>query len=157
MWKVVTSSNLNPLLKLFFYSLILTNNNLLLKIYCENIVIRFLKIFYSLYYFSFLNFHFIHMFFFLFFFFSTHCPYLYPPSFICFVSLIQERSRLLALAGVALILQHSLSVSFFLIDSRGHLCKNAISPLFSPQFSSRFGRMRFVGLREKIFSWVFHP
>ena len=41
MWKVVTSSNLNPPLKLFFYSPILTNNNLLLKIYCENIVIVF--------------------------------------------------------------------------------------------------------------------
>ena len=38
MWKVVTSFNLNSLLKLFFYSQILTNNNLLLKIYCENIV-----------------------------------------------------------------------------------------------------------------------
>ena len=38
MWKVVTSSNLNPPLKLFFYLPILTNNNLLLKIYCENIV-----------------------------------------------------------------------------------------------------------------------
>ena len=38
MWKVVTSSNLNPLLKLFFYSPILTNNNLLLKIYCENVM-----------------------------------------------------------------------------------------------------------------------
>ena len=33
MSKVVTSSNLNPLLKLFFYSPLLTNNNLLLKIY----------------------------------------------------------------------------------------------------------------------------
>ena len=41
MWKVVTSSNLNPPLKLFFYSPILTNNNLLLKIYCENIVVTF--------------------------------------------------------------------------------------------------------------------
>ena len=41
MWKVVTSSNLNPPLKLFFYSPILTNNNLLLKIYCENIVVVF--------------------------------------------------------------------------------------------------------------------
>ena len=38
MWKVITSSNLNSQLKLFFYSPILTNNNLLLKIYCENIV-----------------------------------------------------------------------------------------------------------------------
>ena len=67
MWKVVTSSNLNPPLKLFFYSPILTNNNLLLKIYCENIVATFLKIFSSLYYFSFLSLHFIHMFFFFFF------------------------------------------------------------------------------------------
>ena len=43
MWKVVTSSNLNPLLKLFFYSPILANNNLLLKIYCENIVVAFIN------------------------------------------------------------------------------------------------------------------
>ena len=43
MWKVVTSSNLNPPLKLFFYSLILANNNLLLKVYCENIVVTFLN------------------------------------------------------------------------------------------------------------------
>ena len=43
MWKVVTSSNLNPPLKLFFYSPILANNNLLLKIYCENIVVTFLN------------------------------------------------------------------------------------------------------------------
>ena len=41
MWKVVTSSNLILPLKLFFYLPILTNNNLLLKIYCENIVIAF--------------------------------------------------------------------------------------------------------------------
>ena len=38
MWKVLTSSNLNLPLKLFFYLPILTNNNLLFKIYCENIV-----------------------------------------------------------------------------------------------------------------------
>ena len=43
MQKVVTNSNLNLPLKLFFYSLILTNNNLLLKIYCENIVVAFLN------------------------------------------------------------------------------------------------------------------
>ena len=43
MWKFVTSSNLNSLLKLFFYSLILTNNTLLLKIYCENIMVIFLN------------------------------------------------------------------------------------------------------------------
>ena len=30
-------------MKLFFYLLILTNNNLLLKIYCENIMIKFIN------------------------------------------------------------------------------------------------------------------
>ena len=43
MWKVVTSSNLNPPLKLYFYSPILANNNMLLKIYCENIIVAFLN------------------------------------------------------------------------------------------------------------------
>ena len=43
MWKVVTSSNLKSPLKLFFYSPILTNNNLLLKIYYKNIVVTFLN------------------------------------------------------------------------------------------------------------------
>ena len=42
-WKVVISFNLNLPLKLFFYSSILANNNLLLKIYCENIVVTFLN------------------------------------------------------------------------------------------------------------------
>ena len=85
MWKVITSSNLNSPLKLFFYSPILTNNNLSLKIYCENIVATFLKIFYSLYYFSFLSLHFIHTFFFSIFFFlffsSTCCPLSLSPFF----------------------------------------------------------------------------
>ena len=43
MWKVVTNSNLNSPRKLSFFSPILTNNNLLLKIYCENIVVKFLN------------------------------------------------------------------------------------------------------------------
>ena len=43
MWKVITSFNLNPLLKLFFYSPILSNNNPLLKIYCKYIVVTFLN------------------------------------------------------------------------------------------------------------------
>ena len=73
MWKFFTNSNLILSLKLFFYSPILTNNNLLLKIYCENIVVTFLKIFYSLYYFSFINLHFIHTFFFSFFLFFFSC------------------------------------------------------------------------------------
>ena len=43
MWKIVISFNLNSPLKLFFYLPILTNNNLLLKIYYENIVVAFLN------------------------------------------------------------------------------------------------------------------
>ena len=92
MWKVVTSSNLNPLLKLFFYSPILTNNNLLLKIYCENIVVIFFNQDFILFFF--LSFHFhpytFHFFFFLFLVFLLHtsvqCPLLSlsPPSFILF-------------------------------------------------------------------------
>ena len=49
MWKVVTSSNLNSPLKLFFYSPILANNNLLLKIYSENIMVAFLNCHFFLY------------------------------------------------------------------------------------------------------------
>ena len=63
MWKIITNSNLNPLFKLFFYSPISTNNNLLLKIYCENIIIMFLNFdFLFLILFSFLSlvFFFIH-------------------------------------------------------------------------------------------------
>ena len=69
MWEVVTSFSLNLSLKLFFYSLILTNNNLLLKIYYENIVKILWQYFHS----------FIHMFpfFFSFFFCTTHVyPYI---------------------------------------------------------------------------------
>ena len=79
MWKVVTSSNLNPPFKLFFYLLISTNNNLSLKIYFENIVVMLLNFDFSfLVLFSFLSlvFFFIHTFFFSFlfscFFSSTH-------------------------------------------------------------------------------------
>ena len=76
MWKVVTSSNLNPPLKLFFYSPILTNNNLLLKIYCGNIVIVFFNqdfLFFILFFFLPFNFHphFISFFLFSFFFFLS--------------------------------------------------------------------------------------
>ena len=72
MWKVVISSNLNPLFKLFFYSSISTNNNLSLKIYCENIIVMLLNFdFLFLILFSFLSLVFFfhpYVFFFLFFF-----------------------------------------------------------------------------------------
>ena len=93
MWKIITSFNLNPPLKLFFYSPILTNNNLLLKIYCENIVVVFFNqdfLFFILFFFlSFhfnpYTFHFFFSFFFFLFFSSTQVSsvhsYLYPPFF----------------------------------------------------------------------------
>ena len=68
---------MNSQLKLFFFSPILTNNNLLFKIYCEILwkyccKISQLGFFFSLYYFLF--FHFI----------LLHTCVLYPPSFISF-------------------------------------------------------------------------
>ena len=97
MWKVVTSSNLNLLLKLFFYSPILANNNMLLKIYCENIVVAFLNchfLFFILFFISF-----IHMFLSFFFLSSflhhTRIPLLPPssPFFFYFLFLFSLDSR----------------------------------------------------------------
>ena len=106
MWKVITSSNLNPPLKLFFYSLILTNNNLLLKIYCENIAVKFLNqdfLFFILFFFLSFNFHpFIHFFFFFLLVFLLHmstvqCPISTPFFYFLFllknVLDIRERER----------------------------------------------------------------
>ena len=89
MWKVVTSSNLNPPLKLFFYLPILINSNLLFKIYCKNIVVVFFNydfLFFILFFFlSFhfhpYKFHFFFSFFFFLFFSSTQVSNLYPPFF----------------------------------------------------------------------------
>ena len=83
MLKILTSSNLNPSLKLFFYSPILVNNIPLLKIYCENIVVTFLNcnFFLFLFYFSKLNY--IHTFLFFFFLLVFSPPHTYPtPIFI---------------------------------------------------------------------------
>ena len=102
---------MNSPLKLFFYSSILVNNNILLEIYCENIEVAFFNcdFFYSLYYFSFLSS--IRFFLFLFscFFSSTH---VYP---------------LLSLSTILIFLfyfipEHILQLSFlpflFLLNSR---------------------------------------
>ena len=100
MWKVVTSSHLNPPLKLFFYSPILTNNNLLLKIYCENIVVTFLNydfLFFILFLLSLISFHpYVFLFFFFFFLvflFHTRCPISIPP-LLLFSSLVKLLSSL---------------------------------------------------------------
>ena len=84
--KIDTDFNLNVLLKLFFFSPILANNNLLLKIYCENIMIAFLNFNFSFfilffpYFFIFFHPYFLLLFFLLFsLFFSP--PHTYPSLF----------------------------------------------------------------------------
>ena len=88
MWKVVTSSNLNSLLKLFFYSPILVNNNLLFKIYCKNIVVTFLNCHFLFFILFFLSISSIRFFFF--FLHHTRIPTLAP--FFFFFYLILEHS-----------------------------------------------------------------
>ena len=100
MWKIVISSNLNSLLKLYFYSPILANNNMLLKIYCENIVIEFLNchFFFFLYIIFpfFLSFYHPYIFFFLLIFLHhTRIPiYPYPLPFFSFTFHFPEPSSL---------------------------------------------------------------
>ena len=109
-------------MKLFFYSLILTNNNLLLKIYCENIVIGFLNCHFLFFILLFL--YFIHTLFFFLFFFSRFSPphmythtYLYPPLFFSyfffFSSLIPE--------PLCLFLSPTLSLSFINLERKAWL------------------------------------
>ena len=90
MWKIVTSSNLNPLLKLYFYSPILANNNMLLKIYCENIVVEFLNCHFFFYILFFLSFFLssIRFFYFSSWFFSTTHVYIISLSSPLFFSLL---------------------------------------------------------------------
>ena len=87
-WKVVTSSNLNPLLKLYFYSLILANNNMLLKTYCENIVVAFLNCHFFFFILFFLSFFpsSIHFFFFLLIFLHHTCIPIYLHPLLFFLS-----------------------------------------------------------------------
>ena len=163
MWKVITNSNLNPPLKLFFYLPILTNTNLLLKIYCENIVVTFLNqdfLFIILFLLSQPSFYPFVFFFFPFFFSSTHVVLISIPLLLFSVFLIHESCRhsssshsLFFFSGTL-----SLSLSLFLLDSKtGYFHKSAVRALFSLAFSSRFGRMNFVDSGEKIFSRVFLP
>ena len=131
MWKVVTSFNLNTLLKLFFYSPILTNNNLLFKIYCENIVVAFLNEDFFIFYiiFHFFQFILIHQFSFLFScFYPPHTrvqPISIPPplSFIFFFSLTFKNTPDSLFHSLALSFFFSFFFTFalrflFLLDSR---------------------------------------
>ena len=119
MWKVVISSNLNPPLKLFFYSPVLANNNLLLKIYCENIVIAFLNCHFLFFILFFLSISSIRFFFFFSFFFSLvfSPPHTYiHSSSLLFLFLLDSRSLS---SAFSLSLSLSLFLLFlFLLDSR---------------------------------------
>ena len=101
-------------MKLFFYSPILTNNNLLLKIYCENIVIEFLNCHFLFFILFFLYFIHTFVFFFFLFFFSRFSPphmythsYLYSPFFFLLLFLFLLDSR------TSFSLSFSNSLSFF--------------------------------------------
>ena len=112
MWKVVTSSNLNPPLKLFFHSLILANNYLLFKIYCENTMVAFLNchfLFFILFFLSIAS----TRFFFSCFFSTTH---VYPSSLL-FLFLLDSRSISLSLS-LYLILEHSLALYVIRVRER---------------------------------------
>ena len=98
-------------MKLFFYLPILANNNLLLKIYCKNIVVGFLNCHFLFFILFFLSF--IHMFFFLFsfFFFLFSCfspsctythSYLNPPFFFYFFPFLLDSKTFLSLSFINL-------------------------------------------------------
>ena len=127
MWKVVTNSNLNSPLKLFFYLPILTNNNLLLKIYYENIVIAFLNChFLFLYYFSFLNYIHTFLFFFSWFFLHhTRIPLISLSTLLC-LFLVHSRSHFLQLS-----LSSSLFFYFFYLKKSYNSIKNNSFSLLS--------------------------
>ena len=126
---------MNPLLKLFFYSLILTNNYLLLKIYCENIV----ETFYCDFLFFFLSFlasiRTTRFFFFFFFSLVFYPPHTYPHPH----PLIWLLSAFIFLSSsLALILFSSLSHSLSLILSpcHTHITSEEQSQKISPLVSS---------------------
>ena len=171
MWKVVTNFNLNPPLKLFFYSPILTNNNLLLKIYCENIVVTFLNqdfLLFILFLISLISFHS-----YVSFLFSCFSPphtlsYLYPPLLLFFFS--PPFKNILAALILSLSLSLSLSYFFifyfyFLLDSKtfipnaiqmGHLPPKIVGPAQSRCSSSSLTQSRWVKwLLSSVFFFFF--
>ena len=130
MWKVVTSSNLNSLLKLFFYSPILVNNNLLFKIYCKNIVVTFLNchfLFFILFFLSISSIPF--SFFLLFFLHHTRIPILAPFFFLFYMipdlSLSLSLSLSLYFFFFYLILEHSLAL--YVIRNRERTSKRYLA------------------------------
>ena len=116
MWKVVTNSNSNPLFKLFFYSPISTNNNLSLKIYCENImkILYVTQFWFLIPYIIFLSFFFSFLFYC---FFSSIHEHLPPISIFtlcltfCFSSYLQNISPLLPFSFVLFLLHTHTQIS----------------------------------------------
>ena len=119
MWKVVNSSNLSPPLKLYFYLPILANNNMLLKIYCENIVVAFLNCHFLFFILFFLSFIHTFLFFFLLFF-LHHMRIPTPISILSFFSLLLFLFLLDSRTSLSLSRSFSNSLFFyflFLLDS----------------------------------------
>ena len=119
MWKIITSFNLNPLLKLFFYSPILSNNNPLLKIYCKYIVVTFLNCNFLFFILFFPSYHldtFLLIFFFLFFFFLLvfSPPPMYPTLFLYLPSFSFSSSSFQIISS-SLSLSLSLSLLFLFL------------------------------------------
>ena len=132
MWKIVTSSNLNPLLKFYFYSPILANNNMLLKIYCENIVVEFINCHFFLYIIFPFFLSIIHTFLFFFFFswfFSTIHVYPYIP-FLSLFFLHLPLSR----TSLSLSFSSSLSTFFFSNTLSSFLCNKKWQLKMLPQY-----------------------
>ena len=131
--------------------------------YCENIMVTFLKIFYSLYHLSFLNLLPIHTFFFFFFLFfsSTRCHLYLLLLFALSSSFNNIPSFQLVQVQFSFSSALSLSLSFFFfffflnLFQRALWTKYSLS-VFHAAFSSRFGETKFVGPEEKIFSRIFH-
>ena len=124
MWKVVISSNLNPPLKLFFYSPVLANNNLLLKIYCENIVVAFLNCHFLFFILFFLSISPIRFFFFFSLVFSPPHTYTHSSSLL-FLFLLDSRSLSLSFFFFYLILEHSLAL--YVIRNRERTSKRYLA------------------------------
>ena len=121
---------MNPSLKLYFYTSILTNNTILLKIYCENIMIIFV-ISYFLYY----------VFFFSCFFPTTH---VYP----C-ISIFYFSSLLSAYSRTSLSFFFQLSRHLFLCEDQSLSFPNQFQTAFSFFFFFLLShRHRMIGLKS---------
>ena len=126
----------NLLLKLFFYSPILANNNLLLKIYCENIMVTFLNCHFLFFILFFLSF--IHTFFFLLFFLHYTCiptPISILPFFSTSFSYTWFQNPSLSLSNsffFYLIPKHPLALFVIRNKERGRERKNRREILLAP-------------------------